>query len=78
MAQKPRTLNCSSCGAPLKINTEKHRQYCHAMAELPDDQQPPHHPKSTSSLTALGQPGFLRLPTFLTSQFGAKKPPVCR
>ena len=44
MAQKPQSLVCPSCGAPLKIKTDENRvecQYCHATVELPEDERPP-------------------------------------
>jgi len=44
MAQKPHSLVCPSCGAPLKVKEDETRvecQYCHATVELPEDAQPP-------------------------------------
>ena len=44
MAQKPQSLVCPSCGAPLKVKEDQTRvecQYCHATVELPQDEQPP-------------------------------------
>jgi len=44
MAQKPQSLVCPSCGAPLKVKTDETRvecQYCHATVELPEDERPP-------------------------------------
>lgn len=44
MVQKPQSLVCPSCGAPLKVKEDETRvecQYCHATVELPEDEQPP-------------------------------------